>query len=660
MILQERLAESEFKAREIANNLPMIIWTARPDGYVDWYNDWWYEYLGQPRGTEWDDPTVSPMHPDDVPLTIKIWNECLRTGKFYTMEQRFRRASDGEYRWHIVRGIPIRNEQGLITKWIGGNTDIHDAKCLAQELSLAKQELEEKSRLLETVLIQMPHAVIIADASGKPIFSNPQIEKVWRHPEVHSQRADDYAEWVGFHKDGSHYQRDDWPMARSLLKSEIVVNEDTDVLLGDGTRGIMRLSSAPVRNAQDEVIAGVILCEDVTEKIHSVEELMKARVSAEMANQAKSYFLANMSHEIRTPLGAILGFSTLLKERGLESVERDHYVDTIIRNGNALTRIIDDILDLAKVEAGKLETEEVAFSLHQLAADVIDLFKDKVMDKDIYLFLNLDHGIPEQICSDPTRIRQILVNLIGNAVKFTEVGGVEVNARAVPTSDGAIKVTIDVKDTGIGMDSEHKEKLFRPFTQADNSMTRKFGGTGLGLALSQRLSHALSGEISISEGELGKGCTFSLTFIAHSAEVSIDKQDRLHKPIRVQSDCLKDMKILVVDDSPDNQFLVARLLMKNGALVETAQDGDEGYRMALSGSFDVVLMDIQMPTMDGYQAKQALDMRGYKKPVIALTAHAMIDERFKTEAAGFAGHLTKPLIAAELLKTVASIGKILH
>ncbi|RZA22751.1 MAG: response regulator [Proteobacteria bacterium] len=252
------------------------------------------------------------------------------------------------------------------------------------------------------------------------------------------------------------------------------------------------------------------------------------------------------------------------------------------------------------------------------------------------------------------------LNLIGNAVKFTEVGGVEVNVRSFPSSDGKNRITIDVNDTGIGIDSEHKEKLFRPFTQADNSMTRKFGGTGLGLALSQRLSHALSGEISISEGKLGKGCTFTLTFIAGCIQDRTKMPDPLHRPIRVKSDCLKDMKILVVDDSPDNQFLVVRLLKKNGALVETAQDGGEGYRMALSGSFDIVLMDIQMPTMDGYQAKHALDMRGYKKPVIALTAHAMMEERFKTEAAGFAGHLTKPLIATELLKTVASFGKTLH
>ncbi|MDQ3234617.1 MAG: response regulator [Pseudobdellovibrionaceae bacterium] len=191
-------------------------------------------------------------------------------------------------------------------------------------------------------------------------------------------------------------------------------------------------------------------------------------------------------------------------------------------------------------------------------------------------------------------------------------------------------------------------------------MTRKFGGTGLGLALSQRLSQALSGEISISEGKPGEGCTFTLTFIANPAKSHSGAQSLSDGTSRAKAISLEGVRVLVVDDSPDNQFLVARLLKKNGADVETAQDGNEGFNKALSGSYDIVLMDIQMPGMDGYQAKQALDRRGYEKPVIALTAHAMTDERLKTKAAGFAGHLTKPLITSELLKTVASFGTALH
>ncbi len=509
--LRRLMAESEANAREIANKLPMIVWTARPDGYVDWYNDWWYEYLGQPRGTGWDDERAQPMHPDDVPETLRIWQECLETGRFYTMEQRFRRGADGLYRWHIVRGVPVRNERGQIIKWIGGNTDIHDAKILA-------------------------------------------------------------------------------------------------------------------------------------------EQLKEARITAERANETKTAFLANMSHEIRTPLGAILGFSGLLKDRAIEAAEKDRYVDTIVRNGNSLTRIIDDILDLAKVEAGKLDVESVPFSLFSLTSDIIDLFKDKTKEKDIYLMLNVEESVPSHICSDPTRLRQILVNLIGNAVKFTNAGGVRVNIGCKPMSAGKVELTIDVKDTGIGIARDQQEKLFVPFTQADNSTTRKFGGTGLGLALSQRLSQAIAGGISIVEGELGKGCTFRLRLMAEVPSNAVEIATSVRTGELVP---LRGMRILVVDDSADNLFLVVHLLIKNGAEVETASDGKEAFGKAVAGNYGAILMDIQMPIMDGYQAKRALDERGCITPVIALTAHAMSDEREKTRNAGFVGHLTKPLVAAELLKTVA-------
>ena len=393
---------------------------------------------------------------------------------------------------------------------------------------------------------------------------------------------------------------------------------------------------------------------DNTEQILIRKQLEAAKSEAERANQLKSSFLANMSHEIRTPLGAILGFSSLLKDRTLELKEKDRYVDTIIRNGTALTKIIDDILDLAKVEAGKLDIEEIPFSLYKLATDAVDLFKDKTKEKDIYLLLNIDDSVPSQICSDPTRLRQIFVNLIGNAVKFTDKGGIRVSIRAAAADGNKIKIMVDVKDTGIGVTEEQTEKLFTPFNQADNSMTRKFGGTGLGLALSQRLSHALAGEISISESRADAGSTFTLTFEAAlvnhmtKGDAKIDSVDVLNTV------SLDGLRVLVIDDSQDNLFLVERLLTKNGATVETARDGDEGVNKAMSGAFDVVLMDIQMPKLDGYQAKQVLDRSDYQKPIIALTAHAMSDERIKTKAAGFAGHLTKPLNGPELLNTLAT------
>ncbi|MES2744028.1 MAG: ATP-binding protein [Bdellovibrionota bacterium] len=401
---------------------------------------------------------------------------------------------------------------------------------------------------------------------------------------------------------------------------------------------------------------------DINERRNAESELEKAkdeaeysREQAERANALKSAFLANMSHEIRTPLGAILGFTNLLKDKSLDSFERDQYLETIVRNGNALSRIIDDILDLAKVEAGRLDIEEVSFILYKVVSEAVELFKDKTKEKGIYLHLNIEESVPTIISSDPTRLRQILINLIGNAVKFTDQGGVSVNVRAMPIDFNRVKVSIDVKDTGIGLTQAQQEKLFTPFTQADNSTTRKFGGTGLGLALSQRLSQALSGEISITEYTLGEGCTFTFHFIAKLGTAKSDATLHASAPKSTKTLSLEGKRVLIVDDSPDNQFLAARILGKSGAKVETASDGDEGVKAALSSEFDVILMDIQMPKLDGYQAKEALDTLGYQRPIVALTAHAMADERQRTKAAGFAAHLTKPIDGVELLETLASL-----
>ncbi len=380
--------------------------------------------------------------------------------------------------------------------------------------------------------------------------------------------------------------------------------------------------------------------------------ITESRTAEESANQSKTNFLANMSHEIRTPLAAILGFSTLLNESNLDADTKNLYVETIVRNGKSLLRIIDDILDLAKVEAGKLDLENVSFSLYQLVTEIVDLFKDKTKEKNIFLSLSIDDGVPSHLVSDPTRGRQILINLIGNAVKFTVKGGVRVNVSAAPLGANKTKITIDVKDTDIGLSFEQQEKLFSPFVQADNSITRKFGGTGLGLALSQRLSEALSGEISIPEGSLDQGCTFRLTFIAGIITDIPKIESRIENTVLTKSKALEGLQILIVDDIEENKYLVSKLLIRNSALVDTASNGDEGARKALSGNYDAVLMDLQMPIMDGYQAKQLLDEKGYNKPVIALTAHAMNEERRKTKAAGFSGHLTKPASEIELIAMI--------
>ena len=386
---------------------------------------------------------------------------------------------------------------------------------------------------------------------------------------------------------------------------------------------------------------------DVTDQVNSRSDLLAARDVAENANIAKSAFLANMSHEIRSPLGSIMGFSDLLKSGDISLADVSQYVSVIDRNSNHLLRIIDDILDLAKVEAGKMSIEHVDFSLHDLLADFSSLMGFRARDKGIEFKLRVPTPIPSLISSDPTRLRQILTNVVGNAIKFTEQGRVQLT---VTFENGIAQFT--VSDTGAGISPEQAEELFQPFHQADVSTTRKFGGTGLGLVLTRRLTEAMGGSFELQRSALGQGSVFvakvrvsvpaTAKLIDSSQELAFDERPKGEAKIKgVQS--LRGLKVLVVDDAPDNQELFKLLLKKAGANIDIATNGFEGMNTALTNTYDVVLMDVQMPVMDGHQATQQLRAKGYSVPIIALTAHAMVEERERAVNSGFTDFISKPV-----------------
>ncbi|MBC7530138.1 MAG: PAS domain S-box protein [Oligoflexus sp.] len=399
--------------------------------------------------------------------------------------------------------------------------------------------------------------------------------------------------------------------------------------------------------------SGAIL--NVTDQIIMHQELKSARAAAEEANAAKTIFLANMSHEIRTPLGAILGFSELLKSKRGSQIDNEHYLETIIRNGQSLIGIIDDILDISKVEAGQINIEEVDLDIYELLVEIKGLFLERCREKNIRVNLNIDPSIPIFINSDSTRVRQILVNLVGNALKFTEKGSIDIIARSFVFSNFATGISIAVKDSGIGLSPDHFVKVFQPFSQVDNSTTRRFGGTGLGLFLSHQLAKAMGGDITVrlneAENESEVGCTFTFTFVAGQARNSIANKLLDFSPLS-RSHHLQDKRILLAEDAFDNQLLISTILCDQGALVEIAQNGIIAVQKAFEQNFDIILMDLQMPQMDGYQATRKLRSSGYKKPIIALTAHAMGSERIKTREAGCDFHLTKPINPRELIDTI--------
>lgn len=403
------------------------------------------------------------------------------------------------------------------------------------------------------------------------------------------------------------------------------------------------------------------LLNDVKAKNRELEQLYQV---AQTATRAKSEFLANMSHELRTPLTAIMGYADLLIE-SLPSGDELQAATTIERNAEHLLAIINDLLDISKIEAGRFRVERVSCSPEHLFVDLRTMMAASAHTKGLTLHLTPEGPLPETIVTDPVRLRQILVNLIGNAIKFTEHGEVRVTTRFLTEPPDDPKLQIEVTDTGIGMSSTHMERLFQPFVQADSSITRRFGGTGLGLTLSKRLAIMLGGDIAVHSTP-GKGSTFTVTIATGPVDPSTlrdytsDWKTDIQKLSAASVAVRLEGRILLAEDGVDNQRLLTRILTKAGAQVVVAQNGQEALDMALAATtgengspFGLILMDIQMPVMDGYHATRQLRAAGYKGTIVALTAHAMPHDIQQCRNAGCDSHIAKPFQRDALLQTVA-------
>ena len=386
-------------------------------------------------------------------------------------------------------------------------------------------------------------------------------------------------------------------------------------------------------------------------------ELVAANQRAEEATAMKSMFLANMSHEIRTPMNAVIGMAYLALKTPLTEKQRD-YVNKIHNAGRSLLGVINDILDFSKIEAGRLDIEAVEFCLDDVIASVTSITAQKAEDKGLEFRVDVADSVPRTLVGDPLRLGQVIANLINNAIKFTEHGEVCLTSALLKQVGERLTLRFAVKDTGIGMTPEQAARLFQPFSQADASTTRKHGGTGLGLTISQRLLELMGGEIWL-ESEPGAGSTFLFTVSVGVSAASASDARRAVEPLVDQhADRLRGLRLLLAEDNEINQQIAVELLEGVGATVEVASDGVDAVRKVLSQpmppNYDLVLMDLQMPEMDGYQATREIrsDPRFASFPIIAMTAHATIEERQKCLDAGMNGHVSKPIDPASLFDTV--------
>jgi PAS domain S-box-containing protein len=492
------------------------------------------------------------------------------------------------------------------------------------------------------------------------------------------------------------YAPEDRPRFEQAVTGTIATGEPYSLVLGTarGNGGVrfVRVEGRARKDQRGRVVALFGTVADVTAEVERERELEEARRQAEAASRAKSEFLANMSHEIRTPMTAIIGHAEMLASDGdrlAAPASRLECVDTIRRNGQHLLAVINDILDLSRIEAGRMPVERLEADPAQLAREVISLMQVKARAKGLSLSLEQEGHVPALVRTDAVRLRQILMNLVGNAIKFTLGGGVRVRLGFEPAPAPILRLT--VIDTGIGITPEQLGRLFRPFEQADTSTTRRYGGSGLGLQISRRLAQMMGGDIAV-DSEPGRGSTFTATVrveVVQGAGVRLPLVAATHaaapeappagapdgdaNPAPPASrEVLAGLRVLLVEDGPDNQRLIGFHLRRAGAQVEVVANGllaldalgvgragaaepsreDTGAPPPHRRPFDAVIMDMQMPEMDGYTAAGMLRARGCATPIIALTAHAMTGDRERCLAAGCTGYLTKPVDPRELLGAI--------
>ncbi|MEW5832948.1 MAG: CHASE domain-containing protein [Campylobacterota bacterium] len=653
--ITERLSISEERLRFVLEGSGDGIWDWNMETNEVFFSKRWKEMLGfgeeEISNTlfEWE----KRVHPEDIDRVYRDLQLHL-DGKTdaYTNEHRIK-CKDGSYKWIFDRGIIVgRDRHGRPSRMVGSHADIHERKQIEESL---KAERDYSANIIK----ETPIFVVGLAPDGTCNFVNPAGERIsgYSAAELIGRNW-----WETFHP-GESYAHIESLLHKLSTHADV---RDYEMVLTrkDGEERIIAWNSLIRSDANGECVEYIGFGYDITERKRVEAELMVAKEQAETANIAKSQFLANMSHEIRTPMNAVLGLSQLMFDSDLNPKQRD-CIQKIYRSSKMLLEIINDILDYSKIEADKLELEEKSFALENVLSQLNAIFAQRAEEQGITLDFGMDGDVPGVIVGDELRLDQILTNLLSNALKFTHKGKVSLTISLRERRGDRALIRFSVADTGIGMNESHIAKLFIPFSQADTSITRKYGGTGLGLTISRRLVNAMGGDLSV-ESRKGAGSTFSFDIdVAVSAwdRETVITPDRESpqglgfSPMHEQRNLaeLGGLHVLLAEDNLLNQEVVSMMLGRVGIVPTIARNGKEAVELFLSDPrrYDLLLMDLQMPIMSGYEATGIIRQYDTQVPIVALTAAAMIEDREKVLEAGMNDHLAKPIDMNDLYATIA-------
>jgi PAS domain S-box-containing protein len=645
---EQALRESEDRFRIMADGCPTPMWVTDAGGGNRFVNRTYREFYGiaydDVQGAGWH----ALIHPDDAPVYIGKFLDAVRERQPFRAEMRARRA-DGEWRWLSTYAEPLWSPGGEFQGHGGLSADITERKRAEEALRTS----EEKFRQLAENILQV--FWVSNPAEARVLYVSPAYEQVWgrtcedlyRHPTdwIEAVVPEDRERALGF---------------LSQQRAARAVQAEYRIRTAAGDLKWVLDKAFPVLDGDGRMIRVVGIAEDITERKRAEEIVLKAQAEAEAANRAKSGFLANMSHEIRTPMNGVIGMAGLLLETELTAEQRK-FAEIVRSSGESLLCLINDILDFSKIEAHKLELEAVDFDLHTVVEDVSHLLWAKAREKGLIMETVFPPTVPTRLRGDAGRLRQILLNLVGNAIKFTSRGGVKIRTSLECEDELSVLVRFTVEDTGIGIPAERQTDIFSPFTQVDGSTTRKFGGTGLGLAISKELVALLGGQIGV-ESELDKGSTFWFTSTFEKPSGSSLDLGRLSAAIErtpsqvnsispgiTQAKRRKSpVRILVADDNVCNQMLVMGILERFGYRSDAVANGKEALESLLNIPYDLVLMDCQMPEMNGFDATALIrdpksGVSNPNIPIVALTAHALKGDRENCLAAGMDDYVSKPI-----------------